>query len=362
MPETARLADQDTLFGVFMPMANGGWIVSETTPPIDGSFALNKEVAKLADALGFDFILSMMKWRGYGGRTRHWDDSLESMMLMSALSQVTEKVKIWATAHTVLHNPAVVAKMITTLDHASNGRAGLNIVSGAYAGEFEQMGAWDGAMSHDQRYDLADEWVQILTQLWGQERVDFAGTHFSMSDCMSNPKPLSRPRPDLICAGTSEVGLRYTARYCDAGFVHGATEEEIAAKSRRAKQLGEEYGKKIKVFAMYTIVPGATDAEAEARVERYRAGADAAAIANMAAGYAPKPGGGESALVARARDAFMTSVIAGSAETLRQKIEHTITAGGVDGMMLVFPDYIEDLKMFGADVLPRLRASLKTAG
>jgi pyrimidine oxygenase len=356
-----RLADQDYSFGVFLPMANGGWIVSDSTPPIDGSFALNKQVAQLADRMDFDFILSMMKWRGYGGPTGHWDHSLESMMLMAALSQVTEKVKIWATVHTLLHNPAVIAKMITTLDQASNGRAGLNIVSGAYRGEFEQMGAWRPELDHGQRYDLAEEWVQVLTRLWQEPSVDFDGAYYKLKDCQSNPKPIAAPRPDLICAGTSEVGLRYTAKYTDAGFVHGATEADIGVAARRAKEIGAEYGKRLKVFAMYTIVPGATDAEAEARVAKYAAGADVVAIANMAASYGKKPDGKESALVSRARDAFMTSVIAGSPKTIRQKIEHTIRAADLDGMMLIFPDYIEDLTVFGTEVLPDLRRNLKTS-
>ncbi len=353
-----RLVDQNHVFGVFLPMANGGWIVSKTTPAIDGSFTLNKEVARLADQMGFDFILSMMKWRGFGGATSHWDTSLESMILMSALSQVTERVKIWATVHTLLHNPAVIAKMMTTLDHASNGRAGLNIVSGAYRGEFEQMGAWRPELDHGQRYDLAEEWVQVLTRIWSEQSVDFDGSYYRLNDCQSNPKPLSKPRPDLICAGTSEVGLRYTAKYTDAGFVHGATEADIAAASRRAKEIGAEYGKKLKVFAMYTIVPDATDAAAEARVARYIEGADTVAIANMAASYGRKPDGKESALVSRARDAFMTSSIVGSPKTIRQKIEHTIRSADLDGMMLIFPDYIEDLKLFGTEILPELRKDL----
>ncbi len=343
------------IFGIFLPMAKGGWIVSTTTPPIDGSFALNKQVAMMADQFGFDFILSMMKWRGYGGESGHWDSSLESMMLMSALSQVTEKVAIWATVHTMLHNPAAIAKMITTLDHASGGRAGLNIVSGAYKGEFEQMGAWRHDLDHGQRYALAEEWVQILQRLWTEERVDFAGEHFTLTDCVSEPKPLSSPRPTLICAGTSETGLRYTAKYTDASFVHGATDAELGTASRRAKEIGREYGKDIKTFCMMTIVPGATDAEAEERVALYRSGADAGAIATMQASYGPKPDGKESALAARARDAFMTSVIAGSPATIIDRIGAMLDTAELDGMMLIFPDYIADLKIFGEEILPALR-------
>src|SRR5580698_6592936 len=144
-----RLSELDHVFGVFLPMANGGWIVSKTTPPLDGSFALNKEVAILADRLGFDFILSMMKWRGYGGATDHWGTSLESMTMMAALAEATKRTKVWCTAHTLLPHPVVIDKMMATPDHISHGRAGLNVVSGAYRGEFEQMGMWRADLDHD---------------------------------------------------------------------------------------------------------------------------------------------------------------------------------------------------------------------
>lgn len=351
--------DGGQIFGLFLPMANGGWIVSDTAPPIDGLYPLNRRAAIAADKFGFDFILSMMKWRGFGGVTDHWGTTLESMMLMAALSQVTERVNIWATVHTVLQNPAVVAKMISTLDHVSGGRVGLNIVSGAYREEFEQMGAWRHDLDHGQRYEMAEEWVTVLRRLWQEKRVDFEGEHFQLHDCQSDPKPLSQPRPDLICAGYSETGMRFTARHCDAGFVGGSTEEELAAKSQRAKEIAQEYGKNLKTFAMYTIVPGDSDADAERRVQRYRNGADIEAIANMATGYGKKPDGKESALVARARDAFLSSVIAGSPETLVERIAGTLDAANLDGMMLIFPDYDEDLTRFGTEILPALRAGAK---
>jgi pyrimidine oxygenase len=61
-------------------------------------------------------------------------------MMMAGLAQATSRVKVWATIHTLLQNPAVAAKMIATLDQISGGRAGLNVVTGAYKGEFAQMG------------------------------------------------------------------------------------------------------------------------------------------------------------------------------------------------------------------------------
>ena len=65
--------------------------------------------------------------------------------------------------------------MIATLDHISGGRAGLNIVAGAYRGEFEQMNAWDAKLDHDARYDLTEEWTKIVKRLWREPSVTFKG-------------------------------------------------------------------------------------------------------------------------------------------------------------------------------------------
>ena len=176
----------------------------------------------------------------------------------------------------------------------------------------------EGHLDHDRRYDFATEsWIESILRLWKEPRVDFNGEFFKLKDCVSEPKPVSRPRPDLICAGMSEIGLRYTAKYTDAGFVTGATEDEIAKVSKRAKEIAAEYERSIKTFAMYTIVPGATDAEAQKRVELYINGTDDEAVAGMRASYSRKPDGRETSLVARSgRDGFMTSYIAGTAETI----------------------------------------------
>jgi len=345
--------------GVFLPMANGGWIISDTTPKIDGSFDLNREVAILSEQLGYDFILSMMKWRGYGGPTNHWGESMEAMMLMSALSQCTSKIKIWATIHTILYHPALAAKMIMTLDQASHGRAGVNIVSGAFKDEFAQMGLWPEHLDHTQRYGYTNEWVTVLKKLWSEPRVDFDGEYFKLVDCVSDPKPLSstmRPRPELICAGMSETGLRFTAEHCEAAFVAGSTEEEIAKVSARAKEIAAEYGKSIKTYAMYTLIPGRSQAEADDRVSLYIDGVDSVAVANMTASYGKKPDGRETSLVSRSRKGgFMTSRLAGTPASLADQIVSTLETADLDGMMLIFADYIGDLRTVGEEVLPVVR-------
>jgi pyrimidine oxygenase len=342
-------------FGVFLPVANGGWIVSKTAPHLDGLWRQNRTAAVVADGVGMDFVMSMGKWRGFGGETDHWGTSLESLTMMAAIAEATQRVKVWATLAPMLQNPAVAAKMITTLDHISGGRAGLNIVAGAYRHEFSQMGAWDETLDHDGRYALTEEWTVLVKRLWSEPSVTHDGRFFHLDDCVSEPKPLSRPRPDLICAGMSERGLRFAVREADACFIGGSTPEERRDASRRAKTIAAEYGKTIKTYAMCTIIHAETDQKAEALVARYSEGVDMGAVVEMMRSWGAPPE--KLTAAAERQGAFMTQTVVGNPATCRAQVEGFITDCELDGLMLIFPDYLEGLQMFGAEMLPGLQAA-----
>lgn len=344
--------------GVFMPMANGGWIISSTTPTLDGSYAYNRQVAELAERVGLDFIMAMAKWRGYGGVTEHWRHSLESQMLMASLATVTRRVKVWATVHTLLQNPAVTAKMIATLDHISGGRAGLNVVTGSYKDEFEQMGAWRDDLGHDARYDLGAEWIHVVKRLWREPGVDFEGAYFQMKDCQSDPKPLARPRPFLVCAGTSPKGMRFTIDEMDAIFLGGSDLADLAAKSRQAKAMATESGRRIRTYTMINLVIGETDAQAQALAEQYRAGFDEGAFRGMlrAYGFLDAEIGKENAFTRKARTGFIAEHAAGSPDTIAAHLIELLDTCDLDGLMLIFPDYLQGLPVFAEAILPKIRA------
>ena len=338
-------------FGVFLPVANGGWIVSRNTPVLDGGWPQNRDAALIAEEEGLDFVMSMGKWRGFGGDTGHWGNALESVTMMAGIAALTKRVKIWATLHAILHNPVVAATMIATLDHISGGRAGLNIVAGAYRGEFEQMGAWNEKLDHDARYDLTEEWLTVVKRLWSEPKVDFKGKYFTIQDCISEPKPLRRP--DLICAGMSSRGFDVSVRHADACFIGGRDEAETKAASLRAKSLAGKLGKPIKTYAMCTVIHGDNDAAAEKTAAHYRAGLDEGAVAGMLESY----GVAGNAMTARSQGAFMTHTVIGSPATCTERIEHFIRECALDGLMLVFADYEEGLRVTGKEILPALRKS-----
>ena len=343
-------------FGVFLPMANGGWILSTNSPIREASWDYNRKTAILAEEIGLDFVMSMAKWRGYGGVTQQWRYALDSQMLMAALATQTKRVRIITTVHTLLQNPAVTAKMIATLDHISNGRAGLNIVTGAYKGEFEQMQAWRETVGHDERYDLADEWITIIKRLWTEDSVTSQGKYFTMEDCQSDPKPISPPF--LVCAGTSTRGMRFTADQADAMFCTGKDHDEMAQVSRDMKAMAREAGRSIKTYTMLNLVIGETEAAAQAEADLYRAGFDLEACKGMmrAYGFLDSEIGKENAFVAKARSGFMSAHLIGSAENITRQLIDLLDKTELDGMMLIFPDYLKGMPVFAREVLPHIRA------
>ena len=126
--------------GIFCPIGNNGWLISKNAPQYKPTFELNKQIVQSAEHYGFDFALSMIKLRGFGGETEFWDYNLESFTLMAGLAAVTSKIKIYATSATLVMPPAIVARMASTLDSISDGRFGLNVVTGWQEAEYGQIG------------------------------------------------------------------------------------------------------------------------------------------------------------------------------------------------------------------------------
>ncbi|MET0271117.1 MAG: LLM class flavin-dependent oxidoreductase, partial [Sphingomonas sp.] len=303
-----------------------------------------------------DFIMSMAKYRGYGGEIEQWRTALDATATMAALAEATSRVKIWTTVHTILQNPAVVAKMMATLDQISHGRAGLNVVTGAYKGEFAQMGAWPEGVDHDARYDLADEWIGAIRALWSEDRVTRRGAYFTLDDCMSDPKPATRPF--LVCAGTSGRGMQFSAEHMDALFLSGGDAASLRKASRAARDVAGARGRRMRTYAMMTLVIADSDAAAQGIARHYREGLDEEALRGMmrAYGFLDAEIGRENAFVEQSRSTFMTPRIMGTAASVAEQVGDLLEASELDGLMLIFPDYLGSMPVFGAEVLPAVRA------
>jgi pyrimidine oxygenase len=345
--------------GVFLPVGNGGWITSTTSPQLPATYEYNKQVTLLAEELGFDFALSMAKWRGYGGLSQHWDITLESLTAMSGLAEATSRIGVWGTIHTMIFHPAVVAKMVAVIDQISNGRFGLNLVAGSNPVDQGQMGLWR-ELDHGGRYELAEEWITVAKRLWSEDRVDHEGKFYKLTDCMSNPKPARQP--PIICAGASDSGFRFTIKNCTGSFLLGSNRDDFVKTGLRAKELAAEAGRNdFKTYGLFTIVPGATDKEAQERVDYYNSGVDVEALDNQTREYSSDPSLKQNTMANRfiaqgqQRNSMSPAAVIGSADTIAEKLADIIKNARLDGMTVIVPDFIDDLKTIGVEVVAGLK-------
>lgn len=341
--------------GVFMPIGNNGFLISKTAPQYAPSFEMNKEIAVLAESFGFDYVFSMSKWRGFGGATRFWDATLESVVLMTGLAAATSRIGLIATIQPVLFPPAVAAKMAATIDDLSKGRLGINIVTGSLLDEYEQMGILPPDYGPN-RYRYAEEWLNVVKRLWTEDTVTFNGEWFHLRDCRSGPKPVQKPHPFLVCAGASDEGFRFTAKEGNCSFLSGITTEQTKQQSRRMKAIAAEYGRNIKTAT--TLFPILEDSEAAARqrLQHYQNGADTEALAALSEAYSRKnrDSAKERILKLKQDVSYASPMLPVTPPMLADLIEELVVDGGIDSVQMLFPDYIEGLKTFHAEVMPLL--------
>lgn len=347
-----------TEVGVFIPVGNGGWVTSTNGPALPGTYEYNRAVTVLAEELGFDFALSMAKWRGYGGPSKHWDITLESLTTMAGLAEATKRIGIWGTVHMMIFPPAVIAKMVATLDQISHGRVGLNLVSGSNPHDLGQMGLWRD-LDHAGRYALAEEWIKVVRRLWTEERVDHKGEFFELTDCMSNPKPTVMP--PVICAGASDRGFQFTIDNCTGSFFPASDDPAAIARGRRAKELAAKAGKpEFKSYGLFTLIPGTTDTEAQERLDHFDAGVDRIALATQSSEYASDKSAKQNFAAqyfleqGEKISSVLGGAMTGSAETLARRVAKTIIEGQLDGITIIVPDFIDDLKTVGQQIVPMM--------
>lgn len=242
----------------------------------------------LADALG--------PYDVYGGSA---DDALRTaakipmndpMMLVSAMAAVTETLGFGITASTSAEHPYTFARRMSTLDHLTRGRVGWNVVTGYLKSAAQNLGESD-QLSHDERYDRADEYMEVLYKLWEGSWDDDAVVLDAESDTFADPAKvhpighegtyftvpgihLSEPSPQrtpvIYQAGASERGIRFASENAEAIFVASPT---LAQTREQVSQIRESLAAAgrgrdaARVYALLTIVVDQTD---EAAAEKYR--------------------------------------------------------------------------------------------
>lgn len=331
----------------------------------------------MADQAGFEFILPVAKWRGFGGESDLWGRSFEVLTHSAAIGALTKQIGIFSTVHVPLAPPAMAAKAIATIDHITHGRAGLNIVCGWNQEEFDVHGV---SIDPERRYDQGFEWFSIFAKLLeGGPAFDWNGEFYKLKGLVTNPLSVQKPRPVVMSAGFSGKGRDFAAQTADILFT-GAGETLLRSDVvQTMKDYALRYDRQVDVYASCFFVCRPTRREAEDyyyHVAEELADRDAVAFFRKqrtatATGGQVQPGaqaGMTSVALPRHEramgKAYSGSVpgiypIVGSPDDIVEELAK-LSRAGLAGSSVTFVNYLAELPYFIQEVLPRMkRAGLR---
>ncbi len=213
---------------------------------------------------------------------------IDPMLLVPAMAAATRHLGFGVTCNLAWESPALMARRFSTLDHLTKGRIGWNIVTGYLDSAARAMGL-DRQMAHDDRYDLADEYMEILYRLWEESwaadavkrdraagiyadparvaRITHQGRQYRL-DAPHLVEPSPQRTPVLYQAGASDRGRGFAAQHAECVFLNGGPKPHVAklVADLRARAAPRP----IRIFVGATLIIGRTRAAAEAKLAEYR--------------------------------------------------------------------------------------------
>ncbi len=335
----------------------------------------------------------------------------DALLLVSAMATVTEHLGFGITAGTGFEHPFPFARRLTTLDHLTNGRIGWNVVTGYLPSAAKNMGQLD-QLQHDERYDHADEYLEVLYKLWEGSWEDDAVVRDRESGVFTHPEkvhpiehhgkyfdvpgihvgePSPQRTPVIYQAGASPRGLAFATGNAEAIFVAAPTKailKRLVTTVREGLVANGRDPYSARVYTLLTIVTAETEAAAQAKLAEYhRYASEEGALVFMSGwmgvdlgAYAPgdpvgdvqsnaiqsavaafqqaDPSGKEwtvSDIAKWGRIGGMGPVLVGSAERVADELQEWVDETDVDGFNLAYaitPGTFEDVVEL---IVPELR-------
>ncbi|MBF5000927.1 LLM class flavin-dependent oxidoreductase [Nocardia sp. BSTN01] len=260
------------------------------------------ELAKLLERGRFDgiFIADVLGiYDVYGGndiaalRQGAQVPVADPLLLVSAMAAVTDHLGFGITTGTGFEHPFPFARRLSTLDHLTNGRLGWNVVTGYLPSAAANMGESEH-LDHDERYNHADEYLEVLYKLWEGSweddavvrdraqgiyvdpakvhHIGHAGKHFTVPGIhLSEPSP--QRTPVIYQAGASPRGVAFAAENAEAIFVAAPSKRVLGQTVTRIRDALEAAGRDryaARIYALATIITDATDEAAQRKYDEYR--------------------------------------------------------------------------------------------
>jgi FMNH2-dependent dimethyl sulfone monooxygenase len=337
-------------FGYWMPVF-GGWLRNVENENMETSWAYVKKLAQRSEQIGFDVtLIAELNLNDIKGIQA---PSLDAWSTAAALAAVTERMELMVAVRPTFHWPALLAKQAANIDHISNGRLTLNVVSSWWSDEAKKYGV--AFEQHDDRYARTSEWLDVVDGVWKQDHFSYSGKYYRVEDNVLEPKPVAKPRPTIYAGGESLAAKELIAEKCDAYLMHGDPPETVGKKiadlsERRAKHKlpPMKFG-----VAGYAVVRE-TEREAQDEVRRITD------VHQSAAGYANYQqwlAGTQLEQRVSLEDYSVSnrglrSGLVGTPEQVAERIAQ-FEAVGVDLVLLQFSPQLEEMERFAKNVIRR---------
>jgi F420-dependent oxidoreductase-like protein len=322
------MAFMDLDFGTFIPQ---GWKMelAAIADPVD-KWAKVVATAQLAEQLGYDSLWVYDHFHNVP--TPAHETMFECWTTLAAVSQRTSTIKLGQMVSCALYRePALVAKITSNIDVMSNGRLIWGIGAGWYENEFNGYG-YPFPRAAD-RIRMLRETVEIVTAMWSRPDVDYDGRHYQLKGAQCDPKPVQKPRPQVLIGGGGEqLLLRVVARLADASNF-GGKPDEFAHKTQvlteHCRAVGRDYDSIQKTWSPAVLIR-----ETETEI---------AAMASLSSRNEPF-------------DSWVAGNLVGTPEQVAEKIQTYIDMG-CTGFYPWCADYPETptMELLAREVIPEVR-------
>jgi alkanesulfonate monooxygenase len=232
--------------------------VSEIIPPsgpvIDTNYA--RSVALAHEAGGFDRVLMA-----------HSSASPDAVVTAAQVFADTRRLGVLLAHRPGFVAPTLEARTLATLDHFSNGRIAVHIITGGDDADQRRDGDY---LNHDERYARTAEYLDIIKRIWTNDApIDHEGPHYRFSHAYSSVKPVQKPHLPIYFGGSSEAAIQVAARYADVYALWGESLAQVGDTIARVRTAAAQYGRAEHIRFSLSLRPilGRTEEDAWARAD-----------------------------------------------------------------------------------------------
>ncbi|WP_432723495.1 FMNH2-dependent alkanesulfonate monooxygenase [Jeongeupia wiesaeckerbachi] len=232
----------------FLPTHGDSRYLGTTVGARTVDHAYLKQIAQAADTLGFEGVLIPT------GRSCE-----DSWVIASSLAPLTERLKFLVAIRPGIISPTVSARMAATLDRVSDGRLLINVVTGGDPDEQRGDGSF---LTHAERYEVTDEFLNIWRGVAAGETVNFSGKHLTVENAKTLFPPVQKPYPPLFFGGSSEPAIDLAAEHVDVYLTWGEPPEAVAEKIAAVRAKAEAQGRSVTFGIRLHVIVRETSEEA----------------------------------------------------------------------------------------------------